>query len=261
LRIESKEGAEAALRAFDRALAAQLSPKFALALHGRACVELVLRKNEAAKRDFELAEKYGGCALAMMERNRVRIVAYWRGVTESELLAAIKSGADAGTTLDSRLIATNNALQNYFAHPSQRAYNNFISQYGHLTPAQQQGVDNVIKSTLNDNPALASAFQRNNSVVRETNKTDGLAPFLTGVVATIPYAGLPATYLGNWTQQNYNSSNHFADLKPASAAGGLDMDLAKIAWEGGDWPFLAYYGLMFDKNVGNTPYARFTTTR
>jgi tetratricopeptide (TPR) repeat protein len=95
--IQMKDGAEGAIRAFNKAL--KISPDFALALHGRGLVKWVLRDFRKAEEDLQNAVEQGGCGIELMAENEIRIEAYLAGVRKEEvkgkigeIVAELKSG-------------------------------------------------------------------------------------------------------------------------------------------------------------------------
>ncbi|MFW6106617.1 MAG: tetratricopeptide repeat protein [bacterium] len=297
LRIDTKEAAEAAGKAFDRVIGGSerspqggaLSPNYTLALHGRACVRLVLGQVQLAQDDFRAAQKYGRCALPLLQRNQLRIVAYWRGMTEGELLAAIGSGDEAGTTLDSSMQSVKNAWDNFESGAGhiggQFKYNRFHERFSGLTPGQQQQFfKQNIAPKLQSNSRVATSFQQALGNVRNTNKPGGFATRGGDIAMGVGGVGAIASAAGNpplaaafgvgggavkaktseWQNHNFNGANRLVELQQSTLgrqAGGLDMNLANIAWESGDWPFDAYYGLMFQTVADDRPDRHATVQR
>lgn len=101
LRIQSKDGAEGARRAFNRALnpaGGDASGSFALALHGKGCVELILGEHETASKNLEaaLAAACGVPAAELMATNHLRYAVSVSGGDRDAMLAELDRG---GTTL------------------------------------------------------------------------------------------------------------------------------------------------------------------
>jgi len=276
LRIQKKDGARTAEKVFDRAL--KISPAFALALHGRGCVRQVLGEMSKAQEDLMKAEKNVSCAGwgALMSRNRLRIVAYWRGMTESELLAKINSGEEAGTTFDSNIRNVTNdwaRFERWHGKPGgQFMLNRFNENYGNLTPTQQETFFRQrIAPSLRSNNSLLRDYDSGLTNIHNTNKY--LAPvagnglkmsgaITAGIGAThgnIPTiaAGVGQHYAGGkfdiWGQHNLKSANSQRDLTTRhfgnSLKGGVDTSLTHIPWDSGEWPFRGYYGLVFQVDM------------
>jgi len=92
--IQRKEGAKGAREAFDRAL--KISPAFALALHGKGCIELISRQFAEAGHDLKSADNEGMCFGLFLFENQARYAAYATDTKPEELLAEI---ADPGMSL------------------------------------------------------------------------------------------------------------------------------------------------------------------
>ena len=98
--IQKKENAEAALEAFNRALAE--SPDFALVYHGRACVKLLLpNKKEGAGEDIKLAAEKSACTHGILEENIVRYAARLNNADPEKVIASLGApGTTLRTTFD-----------------------------------------------------------------------------------------------------------------------------------------------------------------
>ncbi|MFH1921782.1 MAG: hypothetical protein ABIP48_18105 [Planctomycetota bacterium] len=66
-RIQRKDGADRAIEAFNKAL--EISPDFALALHGRGCIRIIQKQMKEAQRDLEAARENAGCAIGLLTRD------------------------------------------------------------------------------------------------------------------------------------------------------------------------------------------------
>ena len=272
LRIQKKDGAEGAKRAFDKAL--ELSSTFALVLHSRGCVQLVLGKTSEAKKDFQEAEKYSTCpgGDVLMAQNRLRIVAYWKGMNEKELLAAIQSGKAGGTTFDASLRDVAKTWDNFKDGAGrmggQFKYNRFHEQFGKLSSSQQEAFfKNRIAPSLRTDSRLNNIYDQASSKVGGWSKEGanavadgfklggGLTAAIAATHANAPAAaaGVTAAFAGNkfsdWNNKNAATFDRLNDLKTTHlsgrTSGGFDMSLAMTPWDGGEWPFVSYYGLLF----------------
>lgn len=101
LRAHKKSGIEGAVKAFDKAI--KLSPGFALALHGKACVRTA---NAGRLSEDDMASlvppqgRYASERLSdLMRANAERIRAFWEGRESDYFLAMLDAGEDAGTTI------------------------------------------------------------------------------------------------------------------------------------------------------------------
>lgn len=110
--VQRQEGAQGAIRAFNRAI--ELSPEFSLAYHGRGCVNLVLGKQEA-KYDLSKATEYGSCAADAMTANYTKFALFYSiragGGDPKQLLAEIQN---PGTTLDRQYRDLGTSATNWF---------------------------------------------------------------------------------------------------------------------------------------------------
>ncbi|MCS7306165.1 MAG: tetratricopeptide repeat protein, partial [Thermoguttaceae bacterium] len=293
LRIDTKEGPEAALKAFDQVLGNNtsqpkkegLSPEYGLALEGRACIKLVLKQEESAHKDFELAFKYAHCAQTLVTWNRNRIIAYWQGMNESEFLAALQGGDQAGTTIDARILEAKKAWGEYVRNPTQWNYNRFNEKFGALSSDQQERFyTRVMQHTQITRPDFSQTFSSHRDTNANWNRPGGMARHVAdltqvgGIVAGVTITALQggaaapavagtggfwATKMRDWTQHNWATANCLKALEnkyggigvhtgagaigmqSSSTPGGVDMSMAHVGIENGEWPFYAYYGLMF----------------
>jgi tetratricopeptide (TPR) repeat protein len=98
--IQRKEGAEGAIKSFNKAL--ELSPKFSLAMHGKGCVEIILAK-DSAKSDLEQAVLFDTCLQDEMYKNFGRIALAAAGENPDKVIAEIRN---AGTTLERQTLSS-----------------------------------------------------------------------------------------------------------------------------------------------------------
>jgi tetratricopeptide (TPR) repeat protein len=281
LRIQEKNGAEAAKEAFNKAI--EITPTFALAFHERACIRMVLAELAGVCDDFKTAEEYATCpaAAALMIGNRLQIAAYWRGMSRNELLAAIRSGQESGTTLYSRVDPYREVRQNWDTFKEgagkvggQWKSNRFTDAYQRLTP-QQQAVfyQNSMAPDLRRDPTLNRIHKE--AIVNLKVYNEKVAPL---AITSTAAAGLTARGVGPYlmredvraglitlgvgvvstqlstameraSSRNIVTATRLIDLERIGVdtrrVGGVDMSLDKITWDGGEWPFQGYYGLLF----------------
>lgn len=300
LRIDSKEAANAALRAFNRVVGDDtlsppregLSPQYALALHGRACVEVVLDKFERAKKDFLLAEQYGRRATPLLERNRLRIVFHLANMTEEDLVA-IRSGADTGTTIDSRIEANSSfssAIANwrkYHARPTETNYNKFHNSWSKLTQGQQDRVWIEVGNAMRTSAGIKASTLGHATRTMVHNRRDGagdkaadLLHLGTAFATTLgtatdqrwaggagPSGGYFSNKIRETSRRNEGGAVSFlqrcqnAGFTGRKPVGGLDMNLTNVVWDSGDWPFCGYYGLMYDNTDVDEPHETTAATK
>lgn len=181
LSLQRKDGAAGGLQAFDNALQPELSPNFALALHGRGCLKVILGRFDDANGDLGRAEELTRSEqlVALYLANTVRYRAFWAGLQPNELLAMLSSGEDAGTTFDARMsgqrhdssdiTGPSRAMQNWERHWQNYAEGNHermgqFGQYSYNRAAQAFG------SLSHDEKNSALAQMR-----LDINRNDGLA--------------------------------------------------------------------------------------
>ncbi len=87
--IQRKDGKKGALDSFTRAV--NLSPEFALALHGKACIELVKKQFAEAETHLKSADKFGACFGSSLFENEARYAAVATGMNAEVLLADIEN--------------------------------------------------------------------------------------------------------------------------------------------------------------------------
>lgn len=101
-RIQRKDGADRAIEAFDKAL--EISPDFALALHGRGCVRIIQKQMKQAEKDLEAARKNAESAIGLLSHDLLNAAVTVGGVDEGDKrvlrVALKKEGVGATTTWD-----------------------------------------------------------------------------------------------------------------------------------------------------------------
>lgn len=149
--IQDKDGADGALQAFDEALV--LNPSFALARHGKGCIELVLKQAEPAWRDMFVAESTAvGCpgAVYALGGNSQAARARWQSPENNTLLAELAardSAAGVGTTFDANVRNTLESWVNYASDHDPATLQTFLGRYGSLRTEDQ---DAIARYTLNN---------------------------------------------------------------------------------------------------------------
>lgn len=183
--LQRKDGASGGLTAFDAAL--QLSPCFALALHGRGCVKTILSEFESAARDLEAARQHAGCLAAreLLIANGLRYQAYWRGMTGQQLLASLSAGEEAGTTFDARVAAAVSKAEAAWSDYTSRAgriggqgaFNNYFEAYGQLQRISPGAAENFFRGTVQpdilSNPRIAHGHDDGLNAIARTNALGG----------------------------------------------------------------------------------------
>jgi len=96
--IQRKDGAKGAVASFDRALTN--APSFALAFHGKGCIELILGMEEQGSKDLKFGFGYGLSFLNVMLQNELRYSAFSAGQSPDEMFA---KASNPGMSLQSKI--------------------------------------------------------------------------------------------------------------------------------------------------------------
>jgi tetratricopeptide (TPR) repeat protein len=109
-RIQRKDGADTALAAFNKAL--EISPDYALALHGRGCIRIIQRQMKEAKLDLEAARQNAKGAIGLLSHDLLNAAVMVGGIDEDGKkvlrLALKKEGVGATTTWDIQTLDDDN---------------------------------------------------------------------------------------------------------------------------------------------------------
>lgn len=168
--IQKKEGAEGAIKRFDKAI--RINPEFALALFGRGLMKLILNQNDEASNDLETALQNVGCENPQyyMAHNFWRYGAKAANVDLSELIEEFK---DPGTTLSieykeykkseesaSYWGALSNAFRNMKSLPFNQHFADFASNRSieKLEQIYRSHGMKGIERFFENNPSLKSVF-------------------------------------------------------------------------------------------------------
>jgi hypothetical protein len=273
INIHKKAGAKGAVEWFNKAL--RISPRFALALHGRGCAELALNHVKEAERDLTAAQKLCPRGARPMLENLLSIEAYMRGMSKKELVARL-AGREAGTTLGRQLNQGSALVNDWVNNPTQRNYNRVSNWANKLSaPEQAKFFDDEMSPALRDHRDLAlKAHAYQQEIGRWNNGFGGRVGDLikagTRLAGGLSNLGGPWTKTGGATAaaggellgsglKDLSSRNlkthdifmdgyqHFStqnkiDLTPP---GGVDMSLAAATMDDGEWPFEPCYGLSY----------------
>lgn len=273
LRIQKKNGAEGAIRAFNNAL--EITPNFALAYHGRGCVNMVLNRIDGAKKDLDRANKESTCAYRLISGNAVRYVSYWSGMKQKEFLA-MNSGKKVGSTFNVHYEEVVKAWDDFKSHAGQpilgqHSYNNFVSNLAQLPFDQKETfMKELVMPELNQNQNLKTNYDHGFTKYSQHHKPGGGADVFTdqldmygGITASVGFAHadplvtgvgagmvITSTQLDGWNtihKNNINDMNNLhIDYNLSTNVGGVDTNMAEINWEEeGDWPFIEFYGLLY----------------
>lgn len=198
--LQRKDGAEGGLRAFNDAL--DINPDFALALHGRGYVRIVLAgkmdEEEAkaqiaqAKADLQKAEELSRCeGMAMLFlANKMRYSAFWNGMEPGQMLASLASGEHIGTTIDAQINRVEQAWNKYkpvAGHMgAQREFNEYWRQMGVLQRLDPMAGKDVFNSTVKPDLEASERIRNGHwdgfNTIERTNKVGG---FSSGAQSTM----------------------------------------------------------------------------
>lgn len=281
LRIQQKEGPEGALSALNTAV--DISPNFALALHSRACIHLIMRKPASAKEDFSKAAGAGPCGglSSLFAQNVLKAQAYWAGLSEQELLARL-SEEKAGTTIratvnpQQQFQTAMSTFNDWMQNPTQGNLNRFNGALTRLNDVNPTLASNMLQGaqrTLAANPGKASLYNSQVGVQIQTNSRFGFAETfaehvhaistttgslagasLGGGAAGGALGGLAGHLVGQTAKQSIGimsqrsldtATRMQAIVPPGIPSGGVDASFDRARWDEGEWPFVAYYGLFY----------------
>jgi tetratricopeptide (TPR) repeat protein len=276
--IHKKDGAEGALKSFDRAL--KLSPDSALALNGRACAEFALGRLDEARKDFQVASGKSSCLKGVIGDNIAMVLKYIEEKKYTQVAHA--SEKEAGFELERR-------VQDYMKKPSSGNYDKMASAFS-SAPANAQGKatttltnyliqsPNKIQNYKEQSANYAHSYQPGgkwdkfytdlSSVKSEISSglsasaRKGPAAMTASVQGTMGGSAKPFADLMNQTSgKRYEGSEKLSQAgsvaerttlgmsgamkQPVTGQGGIKMDLSGAHLDRGDWPFVAQYGLFY----------------
>jgi hypothetical protein len=211
LRIQQRNGADGAKRAYDQCLA--VTPDFVLALHGRGCVMLVLDSLDRTSSDFKKAGDNAPCAMVslMMGRNWMRMAAYCEGMTEAELVASLSdSSRKAGMALNANvqrdkaimpgLVTSLGNLQHQYKEGGmffgdRRLYKAMMDKYTQLSPEGKQSFrENHLEPLIKRDCNFAEKFARSTATSQATQKFGAVV--LPNLAEDLKFAGKLAAGYG-----------------------------------------------------------------
>lgn len=282
--IQKRENAEAAIEAFDRALA--VSPDFALAYQGRGCVKLLLPENKAeAGKDMKLAAEKSACAHKFLDENLVRYAARVNRLDPEEVIASLGApGTTFRTTYDAEKVggaaARDFALADTFRKVGLGPVGDFFGNRGveKMETIQKYGGDTGIQKWSQQYSNLSSTAQFDLARVEKYNAAAKpieqsvsdvgkqligpgvvLAAGGQGLGAGLIAGGTAGVVAGNVTQ-NWSNTHTESIPKirstmdstltnnPSSSTLGLGpggADSAMPNWIDGQWPFKPSYGIAY----------------
>jgi len=251
LNIQRRDGSTGALKAFNCSLG--VSPHFALAMAGRACIHLVEKKFDAAKADFEEAARLSPEVAELVARNTARLFAHV-GIDPGLDLASL-SADELGTELAK-------STTELFQHPTQGNFNDFISDLRvakDLNPNAYGKALTEFNTALDVLPDFGEAVRPLAVETVAHNMDGGAAQTIHNLLPSgISIAGFGAsgidvaptledTRRDNLAlgQEILNSIHETLPNALDDPLGGVNASLAKLRLEDGNWPFVAYYGLCY----------------
>ena len=249
LRIQKKDGAEGALAAFNKAL--EIDPDFALALHGRGCVELVLNKYSEAEKDLIRAENNGRCRTDFLMENLLNIEAFMNGMKKDEMLAML-TGKKVSMSLSKRLEDykqhAGGILEQYFA-------NRIVSDIRTMPTQRREAAMNSVTQWIDKNPYEGKFLSSNFENIMKYNSRTGMGNILTpGSFEAYMQAGkwpveggIKGIFNGmkEIPKGNYDVAKGILQKLPSQHADGVLASFAGAIWDEGEWPFDAFYGLLY----------------
>ena len=272
--IQRKDGAEGALKALNEAIS--ISPTFALAVHARGCMNLVSDSLGKATEDFKNAEQNISCATIalLVSQNWIRIAAYSEGMGEADLLTMLSdSSRKAGMYMEAKVGKIDDLWNRYKQNPTQWNYNHWYKNFANLNSIDRQSflknkVEPAIKGDNIKNQFSqhwANSYKTNTTwdlIWKNLSRTFDIAGSASGIAAGTtknPWflVGIPVGKSASWITQDYGeitkrrgsvASEMKSLLRPLQIkpAGGVDASWVKATWDEGDWPFLSYYGLLYE---------------
>jgi len=264
--IQQMDGAKGALEEFQKALA--VCPSFALAEHGKGCIERLLNNTDDANRDLTAAYDNSNILMEAFRRNDIRYAAYSAKSDPQQLLAeagnpgmSIRARA---TTDQSLMNATKNlayakALKDGPNFPGRDQIAAVSTALGHnnLNDAYATGGTAAMAKFNNLSPELHNiATQQTKPINLEATKicVDAVADSHASLTGTMTSLAKTATTLTANVAQNIVAKTQLMDplvQKALSAPAGTSSTYnpsgvrTKVKLRSRNWPFLPLYGLAY----------------
>ena len=160
LAIQKKDGAEGAIRAYTEAI--RINPNFALALHGRACVELALKRIGPAAQDLLAAHKSAGSFSSLFAENYSAVVSRNPSGAQPDVAPLMaRSESDVRGSLKTTVFDNaKTAWNGYVSDPQPVNLRNFMSFFNNLGPDDKTRILNEsITPSLQQNPQVLFTVQ------------------------------------------------------------------------------------------------------
>ncbi|HSA10344.1 MAG TPA: tetratricopeptide repeat protein [Candidatus Paceibacterota bacterium] len=270
--IQRKDGAKGALEAFKNAISH--SSRFALALHGKGCIELVCGNYEDARQDLQAADGCGNQFARIFIENEARFAACGLGLKPDQLLAAL---ADPGMSLSAKAELVDGAKRDFgvarnLEKMSYVPFNQHLSQffdgmgmrkaarldvdYGAGTARKELSSGDISRAVdyagrqKSQNGSFMGDYAQNllstgkEGIPSSEGKIDrgGIAKSLIDRQISIN---------NDWKDLNNRYSDIMQKSYGAEFSGGATRSreaggvLVQVRIQNGNWPFLPFYGLAY----------------
>ena len=162
--IDRQGGAAGAERAFDAAL--EISPSFALALHGRGLVRLVRGASESAERDLLAAQQHAEFAEPLYTSNLFQLQKFWLGLSDEDIVA-MASAEDAGTTVNVSWDRATADVITYQNNSTAANYSRAVSSFRRLPVENRDAFNSQVfqpildRVSARESPELTSSHMQN----------------------------------------------------------------------------------------------------
>jgi len=248
--IQMKDGAEGAIRAFNEAI--RISSDFALALHGRGNVEVILYRTKQAEEDFKKANLYGRCAKKLFRENGLNLASYIYGKKKDELLAMAPNedfGMSLGKTFGEPIGSPGlnqfgdslRGFEKWGGIPGmgQKTFNNIGRALDALPEAQRPQALEMYKDFLQDNQRLIPHAREGALDLKNNIEPKGFNGTAFGFGGGMSWKG--GSHLNDDGQILLNHIPQAQKINPE----GVLASCADAKWDKGDWPFFEYYGFLY----------------
>ena len=254
-RIQKKDGAQAALKAFNKSL--EISPTFALALHGRGCARFVQGDVEEAVQDLKHAQKEAGCAATMLVESLLDLRPDAGAASREKLQASLENDDPA---MSARL-AFHNLEQNFAkrGQVSARDLATVVAWTQKASPAGRDHMNNLIAESSRRNPVFGQQIMQKAGqakmfhAIRDRLKSIQIGPKRFGVVFDVSSRIKGSDIIRGFER---SAQNHTLGGKLGTRPDGVKATLAASNWDEGDWPFAPCYGLVYSSAADITHSGR-----
>ena len=244
-RIQKKDGAKAAMDAFDRAL--QISPDFAFALHGRGCVALIMNRKAEAEKDLTRARQTGTYATQILTADLVNAFMGLPGVhaKDRETLRATLQKEGVGAYMKQDLANFYNSWANGQKNGLETKV--FLDDWYHR--ASLLGAD----QGLGVQQYFTDFYERNSQFRDMVTTPTAQLYFSTAehsyldVTMNILQSSATGVNLSDLTQARQMEHDFIRGIG-AFDGGGVFASFKHSVFDDTEWPFTPLYGLVYDPN-------------